>query len=76
MKAVRIHVQRTVGHTSVSLECPADQRDDTVKAAKELLAAMPESTFTGEGVAITSVPMSGPDMDGPLGFIRRVPPSE
>ena len=72
---IRIYVQRTVGHTSVSLECPADERDKTVEAAKVLLSAMPESTFTGEGVAITSIPMHGPDMDGPMGF-RRVNPGE
>lgn len=74
MSKVRIHVQRTVGHTSVSLECPAEQRDATVAAAEKLLNAMPESSFTGDGVAITSIPMHGPDMDGPLGFIRRTPP--
>jgi len=76
MSKIRIYVQRTVGHTSVSLECPADERDKTVAAAKEILNAMPESTFTGDGVAITSIPMHGPDMDGPQGFIRRVPPGE
>jgi hypothetical protein len=72
---VRIYVQRTVGHTSVSLECPADEREKTVEAATKLLNAMPESSFTGDGVAITSIPMHGPDMDGPMGF-RRVNPGE
>ena len=72
-RKVRIYVQRTVGHTSVSLECPADLREETVASAKEILNAMPESTFTGDGVAITSIPMHGPDMDGPMGF-RRIGP--
>jgi len=75
MSKVRIYVQRTVGHTSVSMECPAEEREDTVKAAKELLASMPESSFQGDGVAITSIPMHGPDMDGPMGF-RRIGPNE
>ena len=68
---IRIHVQRTVGHTSVSLECPADMRKEAVESAKELLDSMPESTFTGDGVAITSIPMAGPGMDGPTGFRSR-----
>ena len=72
---IRIYVQRTVGHTSVSMECPPEEREDTVKAAKDLLAAMPESSFQGDGVAITSIPMPGPDMDGPMGF-RRIQPSD
>lgn len=76
MKRVRIYVQRTVGHTSVSVECPPEERDKTVASAKELLEAMPESTFQGDGVAITSIPMGGPGMDGPQGFIRRIEPSE
>jgi len=75
MSKVRIYVQRTVGHTSVSLECPAEERDDTVKAAKDLLNSMPESSFQGDGVAITSIPMHGPDMDGPMGF-RRISPND
>jgi hypothetical protein len=67
---IRIYVQRTVGHTSVSLECPADEREKTVESAKVLLESMPESTFQGDGVAITSIPMGGPGMDGPMGFRR------
>jgi len=74
-KKVRIYVQRTVGHTSVSMECPPEEREKTVAAAKEILQAMPESSFQGDGVAITSIPMHGPDMDGPMGF-RRIQPSE
>jgi len=76
MSKVRIYVQRTVGHTSVSLECPPDQRVEVVKSALEILQTMPESTFQGDGVAITSIPMGGPGMDGPMGFSRKVPPSE
>jgi hypothetical protein len=73
---VRIHVQRSVGHTSVSLECPPEERDKAVESAKELLSSLPESSFTGDGVAITSIPMHGPDMDGPQGFFRRINPDE
>jgi hypothetical protein len=76
MSKVRIYVQRTVGHTSVSMECPADQRVEVVKSALEILSAMPESTFQGDGVAITSIPMGGPGMDGPQGFMRRITPDE
>jgi hypothetical protein len=50
--------------TSVSLECPAEQREEAVASAEKLLAAMPESTFQGDGVAITSIPGFGPGMDG------------
>ena len=75
MSKVRIYVQRTVGHTSISMECDAKDREETVKSAKEILQAMPESSFQGDGVAITSIPMHGPDMDGPMGF-RRIQPSE
>ena len=69
-KKVRIYVQRTVGHTSVSLECPADERDKTVEAATKLLNSMPESSFQGDGVAITSIPMGGPGMKTE---VRRIP---
>jgi hypothetical protein len=61
---VRIHIQRGIGMTSVSLECPAEQREEAVASAEKLLAAMPESTFQGDGVAITSIPGFGPGMDG------------
>jgi len=68
---VRLHVQRGVGMTSVSFEAPAEDREAMVAAVKEVLTAMPESTFTGEGVVISSIPSHGPGMDGPQGFIRK-----
>jgi hypothetical protein len=57
---IRISIQRGVGHTSVSLECPVDERENAVESAEKLLKAMPESTFQGDGVAITSIPGFGP----------------
>lgn len=69
----RLSVTRAVGHTTVSLECPPIFRDDAVAHALKILDAMPESTFQGDGVVITSVPGHGPDMDGPQGFRRLNP---
>jgi hypothetical protein len=76
MKKIRIHVERMVGRTSVSLECPVEERESAVAATRELLSAIPESTFTGEGMMITSIPSEGPDMDGPQGFFRRMNPDD
>lgn len=50
--------------TSISLEAPEGLLTNAVEAAEKLLSAMPESTFQGEGIAITSVPGFGPKMDG------------
>lgn len=69
----RLSVTRAVGHTTVNLECPPDLRDEAVAHAKEILDALPDSTFSGDGVVITSVPSHGPDMDGPQGFRRLGP---
>jgi hypothetical protein len=57
---VRLHIQRSVGHTSLSLEAPAEQIDHVVAHALDILDKMPESTFSGDGVAITSIPGFGP----------------
>jgi hypothetical protein len=59
-KHYRISIQRGVGMTGVTIECPPENRDEAVSHAKELLSAMPESTFQGEGVSITTIPGFGP----------------
>ena len=59
----RIHIQRGVGFTAVTIDVPVDAKDEAVAHAKEILEAMPESTFQGDGVAITSIPGFGPRMD-------------
>lgn len=62
---IRIHVSRSVGSTNVSIECPPAYRDATVEQAKVLLEAIPESTFQGDGIAITTIPGFGPSrLDG------------
>lgn len=50
--------------TSISMEAPEGCLTNACEAAKDLLKQMPESTFQGEGIAITSVPGFGPKMDG------------
>jgi hypothetical protein len=56
----RISIQRGVGMTGLTVECDPGYRDSAVAHAKELLAAMPESTFQGDGVSITTIPGFGP----------------
>lgn len=60
MPKYRIHISRGVGHTGVSIDCDPSFRESAVKDAKELLAAIPESTFQGDGVSITTIPGFGP----------------
>jgi len=60
----RISIQRAIGHTGVMIEVPPECAEHAVAHAKELLAAMPESTFQGDGVAISTIPRFGPAMDG------------
>jgi hypothetical protein len=61
----RIHIQRGVGFTGITIDVPVDVRDEAVAHAKELMESMPESTFQGEGVAISTIPRFGPSMDAP-----------
>jgi hypothetical protein len=57
---IRISIQRGVGMTGVTVEAPVGQMTDAAKIAKELLQAMPESTFQGDGVSISTIPGFGP----------------
>jgi hypothetical protein len=59
----RIHIQRGVGMATCSISVSEELRDEAVAHAKELFEAMPEPTFQGDGISITTVPRFGPGMD-------------
>lgn len=60
----RIHVHRSIGNVSISIDVPPDVRDEAVLHAEQLLKAIPEMVFNApDGVVISSVP-NFPPQDG------------